>query len=114
MSEVVLEKLCKNYGEVRAVIDADLTIADKEFVVLVGPSGCGKSTLLRMIAGLEEITAGTLFINGEKVNHLHPHGAQRGHGVPELCPVSPHERVMTTWRSASRCAKCPRVIVRKW
>jgi multiple sugar transport system ATP-binding protein len=72
MSEVVLEKLCKNYGEVRAVIDADLTIADKEFVVLVGPSGCGKTTTLRMIAGLEEITAGTLYINGEKVNHLTP------------------------------------------
>jgi multiple sugar transport system ATP-binding protein len=72
MSEVVLEKLCKNYGDVRAVIDADLTIADKEFVVLVGPSGCGKTTTLRMIAGLEEITAGKLYINGEVVNHLTP------------------------------------------
>ena len=59
-------------GEVRAVIDANLTIADKEFVVLVGPSGCGKTTTLRMIAGLEEITGGQLYINGKKVNHLTP------------------------------------------
>ncbi len=72
MSEVVLENLCKNYGNVKAVIDANLIIADKEFVVLVGPSGCGKTTTLRMIAGLEEITAGNLSIDGEVVNELTP------------------------------------------
>ena len=55
-----------------AVQDFSLTIADKEFVVLVGPSGCGKSTTLRMIAGLEEVTEGELYIDGKKVNHVPP------------------------------------------
>jgi multiple sugar transport system ATP-binding protein len=72
MAEVVLEKLCKSYGSVAAVRDVDLRIADQEFVVLVGPSGCGKSTTLRMIAGLEEITSGTIAIGGRVVNDLQP------------------------------------------
>jgi sn-glycerol 3-phosphate transport system ATP-binding protein len=72
MAEVVLEKLCKSYGSVVAVRDVDLRIADREFVVLVGPSGCGKSTTLRMIAGLEEITSGTISIGGRVVNDLEP------------------------------------------
>ncbi|MFM8680689.1 MAG: ABC transporter ATP-binding protein [Alphaproteobacteria bacterium] len=72
MAEVVLEKLCKSYGSVAAVRDVDLRIADREFVVLVGPSGCGKSTTLRMIAGLEEITSGTISIGGRVVNELPP------------------------------------------
>src|SRR5436305_9661525 len=52
--------------------DIDLDVADGEFVVLVGASGCGKSTLLRMIAGLESITAGDIFIGGRRVNDLEP------------------------------------------
>ncbi|MBL8698466.1 MAG: sn-glycerol-3-phosphate ABC transporter ATP-binding protein UgpC [Alphaproteobacteria bacterium] len=72
MAEVVLEKLCKSYGNVVAVKDVDLEIADREFVVLVGPSGCGKSTTLRMIAGLEEITSGTIAIGDRVVNDLQP------------------------------------------
>jgi multiple sugar transport system ATP-binding protein len=72
MAEVVLEKLCKSYGSVVAVRDVDLRIADREFVVLVGPSGCGKSTTLRMIAGLEEITSGTISIGDRVVNELPP------------------------------------------
>jgi multiple sugar transport system ATP-binding protein len=72
MAEVVLEKLRKHYGQVVAVKDVDLSIADREFVVLVGPSGCGKSTTLRMIAGLEEITGGTIAIGGRVVNDLQP------------------------------------------
>ncbi len=55
-----------------AVQEFDLDIADKEFVVLVGPSGCGKSTTLRMIAGLEEITAGELYIDGNLMNNVQP------------------------------------------
>ena len=59
MAEVSVRKVVKMYdGDVQAVKGIDLEIADEEFVVLVGPSGCGKSTTLRMIAGLEEITAG--------------------------------------------------------
>jgi multiple sugar transport system ATP-binding protein len=73
MAEVKLEGVSKIYdGKVTAVRDVDFTINDKEFVVLVGPSGCGKSTVLRMIAGLEEITAGTVSIDGKVVNDVAP------------------------------------------
>jgi len=59
MAEVVLEKVEKRFGEVRAVAGIDLTIKDQEFVVLVGPSGCGKTTTLRMIAGSRTSPAAT-------------------------------------------------------
>ncbi len=73
MASVKLTKVKKIYdNKVVAVHDFDLEIADKEFVVFVGPSGCGKSTTLRMIAGLEEISEGTLEIDGEVVNDLQP------------------------------------------
>ncbi|MBA3477811.1 MAG: sn-glycerol-3-phosphate ABC transporter ATP-binding protein UgpC [Lautropia sp.] len=72
MAQVRLHKLVKNYDDTPAVRGIDLQIADKEFVVLVGPSGCGKSTTLRMIAGLEEITAGDITIGGEVVNDVPP------------------------------------------
>ncbi len=73
MAEVKLTNVKKVYqGGVVAVHDFNLTIADKEFVVFVGPSGCGKSTTLRMIAGLEEISDGTVEIDGEIVNDLQP------------------------------------------
>ena len=64
MAEVILKSVRKVYDkDVVAVDDANIEIKDKEFVVLVGPSGCGKSTTLRMIAGLEEITGGEIFID---------------------------------------------------
>lgn len=73
MADLLLENIYKVYeGGVRAVSDFNLKIADKEFVVFVGPSGCGKSTTLRMIAGLEEITSGNLFIGGSKMNDVEP------------------------------------------
>src|SRR4030066_171713 len=72
MAKVVREKLNKNYGEGIAVKDLDLEMPDKEFVVLVGPSGCGKTTTLRMVAGLEEITAGDIYIGDKLVNQLPP------------------------------------------
>ena len=72
MAEVKLTKVNKYYGDVLAVHEFDLTVADEEFVVLVGPSGCGKSTTLRMVAGLEEITGGTIDIGGRIVNDLPP------------------------------------------
>ncbi len=73
MAKVVLENVHKVYpGGVVAVKDANLVIDDQEFVVLVGPSGCGKSTTLRMIAGLEEISSGTISIDGKKVNDIPP------------------------------------------
>jgi len=73
MAEVKLEHVYKVYdGGVTAVEDANLIINDKEFMVLVGPSGCGKSTSLRMIAGLEEITKGTVLIDDRVVNDVPP------------------------------------------
>ena len=73
MADVTLRHVYKVYdGGVRAVNDFDLEIKDKEFVVFVGPSGCGKSTTLRMIAGLEEITAGQLYIDGQLMNEVEP------------------------------------------
>jgi len=73
MAEVSCRKVVKEYdGGVQAVKGIDLEIADHEFVVLVGPSGCGKSTTLRMIAGLEEITGGEIWIGGEVVNDVPP------------------------------------------
>ena len=66
MANLSLQGLNKIYdNNVQAVFDFNLEIEDGEFVVLVGPSGCGKSTTLRMIAGLEEITSGKLFIDGK-------------------------------------------------
>ena len=72
MAKIELQGLVKSYGATRAVHGIDLTIEDGEFVVFVGPSGCGKSTTLRMIAGLEDISGGTLLIGDEVVNQLEP------------------------------------------
>ena len=72
MATVTFENVVKKYGEVTAVNDLNLTIADGEFMVLVGPSGCGKTTSLRMIAGLEDITSGILRIGDKIVNDIPP------------------------------------------
>src|ERR1044071_3551954 len=72
MAEVTLRNVVKKYDEVVAVQNVSLDIPNHEFLVLVGPSGCGKSTTLRMIAGLEEITAGEIAIGGEVVNDIPP------------------------------------------
>jgi multiple sugar transport system ATP-binding protein len=72
MADVVLERVEKRFGDVRAVCGIDLTVRDKEFLILVGPSGCGKTTTLRMIAGLEEVTGGDIRIGGRSVTHLPP------------------------------------------
>jgi multiple sugar transport system ATP-binding protein len=72
MATVTFEQVSKRFGDFTAVKDLDLAITDGEFMVLVGPSGCGKTTSLRMIAGLEEITAGTLKIGDRVVNDMAP------------------------------------------
>ncbi len=72
MANVVLKNISKQFGDVVAVDDVNLEIADREFVVLVGPSGCGKTTTLRMIAGLEEISDGEISIGDRVVNKLTP------------------------------------------
>ena len=72
MAEVVLDQVTKRFGDFVAVHELDLTVKDGEFVVLVGPSGCGKTTILRMVAGLEDITSGTIEIGGRVVNDVPP------------------------------------------
>ena len=72
MATVTFDHVWKRYGDVVAVNDLSLDIQDEEFLVLVGPSGCGKSTLLRMIAGLEDISSGTLTIGDRVVNDVAP------------------------------------------
>jgi len=94
MASITYEHVWKRFGEVVAVQDLDVFVEDKEFLVFVGPSGCGKSTTLRMIAGLESITAGQLWIDGVLANELRP--ADRGAAMVfqslskvarTLCPV---------------------------
>ncbi|HEU4384489.1 MAG TPA: sn-glycerol-3-phosphate ABC transporter ATP-binding protein UgpC [Anaeromyxobacteraceae bacterium] len=72
MAGVTLEKVTKRFGETSVIEAIDLAIQDHEFMVLVGPSGCGKSTLLRMVAGLEEITSGSIAIGERVVNDVPP------------------------------------------
>ena len=72
MARVLIKDVSKKYGEVLAVKDMDLDIKDKEFIVMVGPSGCGKSTTLRMIAGLEVITSGDIYIGERLINDVPP------------------------------------------
>ena len=76
MATVTLKGILKDYGAVQEIKGVDLSIDDREFCVFAGPSGCGKSTLLRMIAGLEEISAGDLMIDGQRVNDVPP--SERG------------------------------------
>ena len=98
MASVSLDSVYKSYGDTVISRDITLDIEEGEFVVLVGPSGCGKSTILRMIAGLEDITAGELKIAGQRMNepsHAFGPGAARGaksagHDVRAMCFCEGH------------------------
>ena len=72
MANVRFERVSKRYGQVTAVRDLNLEIEDQEFLALLGPSGCGKSTTLSMLAGLESVTEGRIFIDGRAVNDVSP------------------------------------------
>ena len=72
MSGLKLREVRKAFGNLEVIKGVNLDIKDKEFVVFVGPSGCGKSTLLRMIAGLESVTSGDLFIGDDRMNEVDP------------------------------------------
>ena len=72
MAEIQLNNIGKRWGSFVGVENFDLTIADKEFLVLLGPSGCGKTTTMRMIAGLEDVTEGDILIDGKRVNDMDP------------------------------------------
>jgi multiple sugar transport system ATP-binding protein len=110
MAAVQLREVAKTYDGASILSEVNLEIADGEFVVFVGPSGCGKSTLLRMIAGLEEISAGELRIAGTRVNELPP--AQRGVAmVFQSYALYPHMSVFENMAFGLRLAHVPRAQV---
>jgi len=107
MAEVALRNIRKVYPNgFEAVKDASFTVADREFLVLVGPSGCGKSTLLRMIAGLEDITAGELTIDGERVNDVPPRERDIAM-VFQNYALYPHMNVFDNMAMSLRIRKMP-------
>src|SRR6476619_4202007 len=73
MAKLVLENLTKDFGKVRAVNNLTLDVPDGEFLVMLGPSGAGKTTTLKLIAGVEALTSGSVFIGGKLMNAVEPH-----------------------------------------
>ncbi len=112
MSDVKLHDIRKAFGSLEVIKGVDLDIKSGEFVVFVGPSGCGKSTLLRMIAGLEEITSGTLEIGGTRMNDVDP--SKRGIAmVFQSYALYPHMTVRENMGFALRFAGVPKAEVEK-
>ncbi len=107
MATVKLEDVRKDFGDVAVIKGVSLEIKDREFVVFVGPSGCGKSTLLRLIAGLEEITSGDLYIDGVRSNDVPP--PKRGLAmVFQSYALYPHMTVADNMAFSLRLARAPR------
>jgi multiple sugar transport system ATP-binding protein len=113
MARVVLKNVEKTYtGGTKAVHDFNLDIADQEFVVFVGPSGCGKSTTLRCVAGLEEITGGTIHIGGRLVNDVEPKDRDIAM-VFQNYALYPHMTVFENMAFALKIRKVPRDVIVK-
>ena len=111
MAEIVLDQVDKVYGtDVHAVKDLSLDVRDGEFLVLVGPSGCGKTTALRMVAGLEEITDGTVTIGGRVVNNLSPKDRDIAM-VFQNYALYPHLNVADNIAFGLRLRKAPKDVV---
>ena len=112
MAEVTIRQLRKSFGSVEVIRGVDIDIPDGEFVVLVGPSGCGKSTLLRMIAGLEDVTAGTIRIGERVVNNLPP--AERDIAmVFQNYALYPHKTVAANLAFSLKVRKTDRAVVKE-
>jgi len=107
MSKVVLENITKKFGNTLVVNNQSLEIKDKEFLVLVGPSGCGKSTTLRMIAGLEEITSGNIYIGDKLVNDVPPKDRDIAM-VFQNYALYPHMKVYENLAFALKMRKVPK------
>ena len=106
MAFVQLEKLCKRYGEIDAVVATDLSVEKGEFVSLLGPSGCGKTTTLQMIAGFVEVTSGRIVLDGRDITHAKP--ASRGLGVVfQSYALFPHMTVKDNVAFGLRMRKVP-------
>jgi len=112
MATLELNGVRKSFGDVEVIKGVDLHVADRDFVVFVGPSGCGKSTLLRMIAGLEEISSGTIELDGEEINDVPP--AKRGLAmVFQSYALYPHMSVADNMGFSLRLAGVPKPERRK-
>lgn len=112
-ARVKLEQVCKKFGKAGEVIsDFNLEVYDNEFLVMVGPSGCGKSTILRLIAGLEELTAGNIYIAGELVNDMPPQKRNVAM-VFQNYALYPHMNVYDNLAFSLRMKKLPRDEIRK-
>src|SRR6516225_6364810 len=107
LGELLLENLSKNFDTVAAVKEVSLSIHDGEFVVLLGPSGCGKTTTLRMIAGLEEITGGKIYLDGRLLNDVLP-GDRDIAMVFQNYALYPHMTVYKNMAFGLRMRKTPR------
>jgi multiple sugar transport system ATP-binding protein len=107
MANVEITDLAKSYGSLQIMSGLNLSISDGEFVILVGPSGCGKSTLLRMIAGLEDITGGTVRIGGKVVNDVRPKDRNIAM-VFQSYALYPHKTVAQNLGFALKMAKAPK------
>lgn len=112
MTALSLKAIRKSYGDIEVMHGVDLEIKAGEFIVFVGPSGCGKSTLLRMIAGLETISDGDLYIDGERVNEMQP--SQRGIAmVFQSYALYPHLSVYDNMAFGLRIAKAPKAEIER-
>jgi multiple sugar transport system ATP-binding protein len=112
MAYVKIESLVKKFGDVEVIRNVSLAIEQEEFTVFVGPSGCGKTTLLRLIAGLEEVDAGSIHIDGERVDQLPP--AQRGIAmVFQNYALYPHMSVYDNMSFGLRISKFARDVIQK-
>jgi ABC-type sugar transport system ATPase subunit len=112
MASLTLSKIIKCYGKTEVIHSVDLEVADGEFVVLVGPSGCGKSTLLRIIAGLEEVNEGEVYIGGQLMNEVDP--AKRGVAmVFQSYALYPHMSVADNMGFGLRMAGRPKQEIRE-
>jgi len=107
MPTIRLENLVKRYGSVEVLHGIDLSMAENEFTVLVGPSGCGKSTTLRMIAGLETVSDGEIFINDKPVSHLEPKERDLAMVFQDYA-LYPHMNVAKNMSFALRLEKRPK------
>jgi multiple sugar transport system ATP-binding protein len=110
MASVDIGKVDKFFGSTQVLYEVEIAIADGEFVVLVGPSGCGKSTLLRMIAGLEEISAGDIMIGGRVVNNVPPKDRDIAM-VFQNYALYPHMTVRDNMAFSLKLAKAPKNVI---
>ena len=107
MKKIVFENVCKAYGKIKVIENLNLTIRPGERLILLGASGCGKSTTLRLIAGLEDITSGNLYMNGERVNDM-PSGERNVSMVFQNYALFPHMTVVDNIVYGLKIKKLPK------